>query len=144
MPYKGSFKPLHPEKYKGDVSNIIYRSLWERTMMKFFDTNSSILKWSSEECKIPYISPKDNKQHFYFPDFVIQMKSKDGKIKIVMIEIKPEKQTIIPKTPKRKTKSYFNECVTYGINLAKWDAAQKYCSIKNWEFKIMTEKNIYG
>ena len=31
MAYKGRFTPKHPEKYVGDVKNIVYRSIWERT-----------------------------------------------------------------------------------------------------------------
>ena len=31
--YSGKFKPSYPGKYKGDPTNIIYRSLWERKFM---------------------------------------------------------------------------------------------------------------
>jgi len=144
MPYKGTFRPSYPEKYLGDPSNIIFRSLWERSLMKYFDTSKSVLKWSSEEIKIPYLSPKDNKIHQYYPDFVIKARMKDKTEKIIMIEVKPQKQTEPPKQPKRKSKSYLNECVTYSVNVAKWAAAQKYCEEKGWDFKLMTEKNIYG
>ena len=33
MAYKGKFKPKHTKKYKGDPTQIIYRSLWERKFM---------------------------------------------------------------------------------------------------------------
>ncbi|NDB85179.1 MAG: head completion protein, partial [Alphaproteobacteria bacterium] len=29
MAYKGKFNPKNPNKYKGDPTNIIYRSRWE-------------------------------------------------------------------------------------------------------------------
>jgi hypothetical protein len=148
MAYKGSYHPLHPEKYIGDPNKIKYLSLWERSMMKYFDTATSVLKWiaptGTKGIKVPYLSPKDNTIHSYIPDFVIQAKDKIGNIKILMIEIKPKRQTLPPKIPKRKTKGYFNECVTYAVNIAKWTAAEQFCADKHWEFKIMTEQHIYG
>ena len=143
MAYKGTYKPIHPEKYIGNSNNIIYRSLWERTLMKYLDNSSAILKWSSEEIHIFYISPKDGNRHKYFPDFVIYAKTKDNKTKIMMIEVKPQKQTVPPKIPKRKTKKYFAECLVYAINIAKWKAAEAFCKSKGWEWRIMTEKHIY-
>src|SRR5271169_1271823 len=102
MAYKGNFRPINPQKYIGDPLQIIYRSLWERTLMKYFDNSSAVLKWSSEEVFVPYKSPRDGKNHKYYPDFVIYAKSKGGKNKVTMIEVKPQKQTIPPKIPKRK------------------------------------------
>ena len=52
--YKGKYRPQNPEKYMGDCRNIIYRSMWERKCMKYFDNNPSIVKWASEELAIPY------------------------------------------------------------------------------------------
>jgi hypothetical protein len=49
MAYKGKYYPSHPKKYKGDSSNIIYRSLWERKFMVYCDMNENILEWGSEE-----------------------------------------------------------------------------------------------
>ena len=46
--YKGKFTPENPSKYAGDCNNIIYRSMWERRCMKYFDNNPSILQWASE------------------------------------------------------------------------------------------------
>ena len=53
MSYKGHYNPTNPQKYKGNSSNIIYRSLWERKFMVYCDTNSFILEWGSEEIIIP-------------------------------------------------------------------------------------------
>ena len=48
-PLKGRFKPKNPKKYKGDPSNIIFRSSWERDVMNWCDKNEKIVsKWSSE------------------------------------------------------------------------------------------------
>ena len=75
MSYKGIYKPSNPKKYKGDQHNIIYRSLWERNFMVYCDENNDIVEWGSEELIVPYISPLDNKQHRYFPDFYIKTKN---------------------------------------------------------------------
>ena len=39
MAYRGRYIPSNPKKYKGDPSNIIYRSLWERKFMVYCDAN---------------------------------------------------------------------------------------------------------
>lgn len=143
--YQGRFVPRNPEKYEGNPSNIIYRSSWELKYMIWCDTNSSIVKWSSEETIIPYLSPIDNKMHRYYVDFKIQVKTKDG-IKIYLVEVKPFNQTIPPKTTKRtkrKTKQYLNEVFTWGKNNAKWEAARRYCKERNYEFKVITEKDLF-
>ena len=59
-----------------------------------------------------------------------------------MIEIKPKHQTIPPVQPSRKTKKYINEVVTYGINQAKWKAAEEYCLDRGWDFRIITEEHL--
>jgi hypothetical protein len=138
--YKGRYIPENPKKYKGDISNIIFRSLWERRFMKYCDTNSSIIAWSSEELSIPYMSPIDNRLHRYYPDFIIKVKGKDG-INTKVIEVKPKRETKPPRKTKNKVR-YMYETKTWGINSAKWAAAKLYCKNKNWEFKILTEDHI--
>ena len=49
MSYKGKYQPSYPKKYKGDPTNIVYRSLWERKFMVYCDKNENILEWGSEE-----------------------------------------------------------------------------------------------
>ena len=95
MSYKGKYKPSFPDKYRGDPTNIIYRSLWERKFCVYCDLNENIIEWASEEKCIPYRSPLDGKIHRYFPDFLIKVKEANGSIKKYMIEIKPKKQTEI-------------------------------------------------
>ena len=142
MSYKGKYKPSYPEKYKGDPTNIIYRSLWERKFMVYCDTKETILEWSSEEKCIPYRSPIDNRIHRYFPDFIIKVKESDGSIKKYMIEIKPKKQTTPPPKPKRQTKGYLYEVYEYAKNQAKWEAAKEWCADRGYEFKVFTEKEL--
>ena len=90
--YKGLFKPKNPKKYKGDPTNIIYRSSWEKQMMIYFDNNEHIVEWQSEEFFIPYKHPIDGKYHRYYPDFLVKVRNKNGMIKTRMVEVKPYKQ----------------------------------------------------
>ena len=142
MAYRGKYYPSFPRKYKGDPTNIIYRSLWERKFMVYCDKNTSILEWGSEEIALPYISPHDSRVHRYFPDFYIKVQENTGKIKRYLIEVKPLKQTTKPKKPKRQTKGYIREAFEYARNQAKWKAAKEYCADRMWEFKEITEKEL--
>ena len=121
---------------------IICRSSWERKFCQWCDMNNSIISWASEEFSIPYLSPKDNRVHKYYPDYLIKVKEKNDMIKTYVVEVKPYKQTRPPKTPKRKTKSYLTECVTYAVNQAKWKAAKEFCEDHRIEFKVVTEKEL--
>ncbi len=143
MSYKGRFRPKYPEKYKGDPTNIIYRSLWELRLMRYFDQSSSVLEWSSEEIIIPYRSPIDNRIHRYFPDFYAKVKTAEGPINSMLIEVKPAAQTKEPKIPENtRSRKYLKEVMTWGVNQAKWKAAKEFCADRKWQFKIMTEKEI--
>ena len=86
MSYKGKYRSTNRAKYKGDPDNIIYRSLWERQVMKNLDESSNVVEWASEEIVIPYRSPIDGKMHRYFPDFYVKTTKGD----IFLIEIKPK------------------------------------------------------
>jgi hypothetical protein len=142
MSYKGKYQPSYPKKYKGDPTNIIYRSLWERKFMIYCDNNQNILEWGSEEIVVPYRSPLDNRYHRYFPDFYIKVKESSGKIKKMIIEIKPQRQCVEPKVQKRKTKAYIYEVVEYAKNQAKWKAAEEWCLDRGYEFKVLTESDL--
>ena len=142
MSYKGKYYPSFPRKYKGDPTNIVYRSLWERKFMVYCDKNQNILEWASEEIAIPYRSPIDNRVHRYFPDFYMKVKETNGKIKNYVIEVKPAKQTIPPKKPKRQTKGYIREAYEYARNQAKWKMAKEFCADRQWLFKLVTEKEL--
>lgn len=141
---QGWFKPLNPKKYIGDPTNIVYRSGWEKKFMSWLDTKESVTAWSSEEVIIPYISPVDNRPHRYFVDFYVETVGSNGETKKMLIEVKPRVQTQEPKSPKRRTKRYITEVVTYGVNQAKWKAAEEYCRKKGWEFKIITESELFA
>ena len=142
MCIRDRYKPSYPQKYKGNPNNIICRSSWERKFCRWCDLNESILEWGSEEFYIPYISPVDNRIHKYFPDFIVKLKEATGKIKTIVVEVKPKKQTKEPKKRKRVTKSYLYECKTYAVNQAKWKAAKEFCDDRLIEFKIITEEEL--
>lgn len=110
--------------------------------MSWLDQNPAILSWASEELIIPYISPIDNHKHRYFPDFIVKMRTRDGTLKTMILEVKPKKQTIQPEVRKRITKQYLNEVTTWGVNQAKWKAATEYCLDRGWEFKLITEDHL--
>lgn len=140
---QGFFRPKYPQKYAGDSTNIVYRSGWERRVMQSLDENTAVIKWSSEEIVIPYISPVDNKMHRYFVDFYVEAKTVDGSIKTMLLEVKPAAQTQKPKQQQRRTKKFISEVMTYGVNQAKWEAAKTFCENKGWEFKILTEHELF-
>jgi hypothetical protein len=142
MSYKGKFRPSNPKKYRGDTTNIIYRSLWERKFMVYCDSNENILEWGSEEFWIPYRSPLDDRVHRYFPDFYIKVREKSGEIKKYVIEIKPKRQCVEPKVQTKKTKKYIYEVTEYAKNQAKWKAAKEFCDDRQWEFKVLTEDEL--
>ena len=136
--YRGLYRPTNPKKYVGNTKQIVYRSLLERRFMRYCDLNKDILYWASEELPVRYYSPLDKKYHRYFPDFVVKTANNDK----YMIEIKPSRQAVKPKPPKKKTKSYMRESFEYIKNKAKWSAAKAYCEDKGMQFKIITEKDL--
>ena len=97
---QGKFRPRFPEKYKGDPTNIVYRSSYELKFMNYCDLNENVNEWKSEEFFIPYISPIDGKVHRYFPDFYVKYKGRT-----IILEVKPQKDLKMPPTnPRKKTK----------------------------------------
>lgn len=110
------------------------------------DTNRNILKWGSEIKYIKYWSKIDNKIRRYFPDFWVQYKDKDGNIIQDCIEVKPHIQTIPPKKGggKNSKKRYLNECLTYQKNIDKWESAKNWCEKNGWNFRLMTEHQIFA
>ena len=87
---QGKFRPKNPEKYKGDPTNIIYRSSWELQMCKWCDANPNVKQWMSEGTIVPYRSKLDGRMHRYYVDFTVQFTNGQT----VLFEIKPLKQTM--------------------------------------------------
>ena len=141
---QGIFKPQNPEKWvitkTFDLNEkaIKYRSSYELKFMKFVDKNPGIVLANSEGIVIPYVSPIDNKVHRYYIDFIIKNKNN----KVFLVEIKPYSQTQKPKPGKNK-RTYIEAYKTYLVNQAKWKAAKEFAKRKGWEFKIITEKELF-
>lgn len=138
--YQEFFKCKNPKKYMGDPKKIFYRSGWEFSYMMKLDHDPNVLKWSSEEVIVRYVSPVDKKVHRYYPDFVVQKKTDKG-VQTFMIEIKPLAQTRPPKKSKNR-KKMLNETTTYMTNQAKWAAAEEYCKRAGMIFQVLTEKDL--
>lgn len=138
MAYSGRYKIKNKEKYHGDHTNVVYRSLWEKYCMMYFDNNKKIKKWSSEEIIVPYLYEVDKRYHRYFPDFKISWI--DGSV--TLVEVKPNKETR-PPTGNRRTKRYITEGYTYIKNRNKWKAAEDYCKDRKWNFEIWTENDLH-
>lgn len=136
--YQGKYTVKNPHKYKGDITNIVYRSMWERHCFKWCDENTNVKSWGSEEIVVPYLYDVDKKYHRYFVDLKISFN--DGTT--LLVEIKPEKETNPPKNPGRKTKRYLNEGLTYVKNVNKWKAADSFAKDRGWKFVIWTEKTL--
>ena len=112
MAFQGFFKPKNPQKYKGDPTDIVYRSSWEFRLMTYLDERKEIVSWGSETIIVPYRSPIDGKIHRYFPDFIVTKINKEGKKETVIIEVKPFYQTVPPKKTNKITKKYLTEVRT--------------------------------
>ena len=137
--YKGRYKPKNPAKYVGDVDGVVYRSMWERHVMKWCDESSDIEQWNSEEVVVPYICETDKRPHRYFIDFAIKYKSG----KMILVEVKPFKETMKPEKKQGKTrKTLLTEGLTYVKNQSKWKAAREYALDRGWTFEIWTEKEL--
>ena len=121
---KGKYQPKDKQKFLGNRAPI-YRSMWERRFMIYCDKSESIFEWDSESIHIPYVSPKDDRWHNYYPDFYIKYKDKRCQIITAIIEIKPHYQK------------------KWDVNIAKWKACQEYCDIKGYEFKVLTERELF-
>lgn len=137
MAYSGRYRVKNTSKYKGDVQNVIYRSLWEKHCFKWCDDNPKVKSWSSEEVVIPYLYEVDRRYHRYFMDLKITMT--DGKT--ILVEIKPHKETQ-PPTGSRRTRKFITEAATYVKNMNKWEAADEYAKDRGWHFQIWTEKTL--
>jgi TnsA endonuclease N terminal len=140
--YQGLFKPQNPDKYKGNLAQIVYRSSWELKFMSYLDQHPDVIYWQSEELVIPYRSPIDGRIHRYFPDFLVKKREKDGSVKTAIIEIKPKQQTVPPKHPGKVTRKYVTEVYTWGVNEAKWKAARDFCADRKWSFHVFTQDEL--
>lgn len=137
----------NPQKYLSENKVITARSGWEiQFIMKFLDRRSDVVNWSSEDFFINYFYPVDGKVHRYFPDILMSVRTKEGKIVEHLIEIKPEAERFPPKVPKRQNKAYKERVNTFIKNQVKWKAAEAWCESERKKgrvifFSVLTEKD---
>ncbi len=137
--YQGIFTPKFPNKYKGDVNNIVFRSSWEKSLLRWMDLNPNVEWYSSEELIIPYVCATDGRPHRYFPDIFVKFVNGPT----VVIELKPSSQCHPPKSKSGKKKeTYLTECATFAKNSSKWNAADRWCEERGYVFQVWTEKTL--
>lgn len=142
---QGKFHANNPEKYVGNAKDICYRSSWELHFMRYCDGNPAVVQWTSEY-PIKYFNKVSNSTRRYFVDFFMKVRGQDGTEKILMIEIKPEAQTLPPKKPinnsKKSSDRYMNECLTYQTNMDKWNAANAFAERNGMQFLVLNEYDL--
>jgi hypothetical protein len=136
--YSGKYKVKHPKMYKGNVDSVEYRSNWEKQCFIWLDGREEVEWWASEEFVVPYYYDIDKKMHRYFVD--LSIKFKNGKL--LLVEVKPKKQTVPPKIKRPKSKASLNEAYTWVMNCNKWEAADKIAKDNGWQFVIWTEDDL--
>jgi hypothetical protein len=139
---QGYFKPTNPQKYKGNVNNIFFRSSWEYRFLQWCDVNPAVIAYHSEETVVPYLCETDNRLHRYFVDMRIAIKDSNGNVNHFLVEIKPFNQTIPPKYNGRNSQRYNQELETFIKNQSKWKAARKYAEERNMKFIVLTENEL--
>jgi hypothetical protein len=107
--------------------------------MMFCDNNPAINQWASEPVKIPYRDPLTGKQTVYVPDFLIKYTDRNQKAHVEIVEIKPANQQLLEKVGKNP----YNQA-QYVKNMAKWDAANKWCRMQGINFRIINEHDIFS
>lgn len=92
-----------------------WRSDWELQIFRHLDEDNSVVSWTSEGLKLPYLD-EVGKQRTYNPDLLINFITGNK-----LVEIKPDYKVLEPR----------NQC--------KFAAARNYCELNNFEFGIWTE-----
>ena len=126
---QGIFVPTNLDKFIGERA--VYRSGLELKFFRFCDNNANVLKWGSENIKIPYFNK--------LTGVVIR---EGDQVTKYCVEIKPYKQTLPPTTKYKKKSNLIYEQKAYVTNQCKWEAAKKYCEGRGYKFLILTEREI--
>jgi hypothetical protein len=133
---QGKYQILNPAKYVGNKSPT-YRSSWEHVFMKFCDNNPNIIQWASEAVHINYRNPLTGKNTIYVPDFLITYVDANGNQSAEVIEVKPRKETTL-----EGAKNIRDQAAAI-LNMAKWEAAQRWCAAHGLKFRVVTEDMIF-
>lgn len=103
---------------KNNGKEIKYRSGYECEIYECLEILPDVVKYDAEPLKIPYTFK--GKQKTYIPDISVFFSDQH----IEIWEIKPENQKSLD------------------INKAKWAAANNFCELRGWTFKVLTETEI--
>lgn len=158
---QGNYIPKFKDKVIKLNTNggVYFRSSWERKIMHWLDNNSSITKWGAECLRIPYqMTHFDRgdtkiKEHCYYPDFYYEMRLADGRLKQVVVEVKPMKEykmvqdltegrLNVPENGLKKLKNFEYDIKQAQKNRDKWQAMISWCDKKGYEFIIITEQHL--
>lgn len=139
---QGIFQVKNTDKFIG-TKMPVFRSSYEYAMFQWLDRSPAVLKWGSECVIVKYYNPVKKKMCRYYVDIFLQYTDKDNKIRTDLIEIKPVSQVNNPVRGKKRQDLYEGEVLEFMINNAKWDAARDYAAERGWDFKILTENQIF-
>jgi hypothetical protein len=134
---QGRFEMKNPSKYVGTKTPLA-RSSWEFVFMRMLDEHQGVEKWASESIQIPYRDPLTGKYTIYVPDFFITYVDKNGAKHAEVVEVKPASQTLLANVGK----SVYNQ-QQYVKNMAKWEAATKWCKQQGIKFRVVNEEHIF-
>jgi hypothetical protein len=127
----------NPSKYVGTKTPLA-RSSWDFVFMRMLDEHQGVEKWASESIQIPYRDPLTGKYTIYVPDFFITYVDKNGAKHAEVVEVKPASQTLLANVGK----SVYNQ-QQYIKNMAKWEAATKWCKQQGIKFRVVNEEHIF-
>ena len=130
------FVPKNPQKLVGNATPF-YRSSWELTVMTLLDQHPNVINWASESVAIPYKNPLTGKMHRYFPDFLVVYQDKTGKRRAELVEVKPAKEAMVEAARSKRDRAALL------VNTAKWAAAMTWCKKNGFNFRILTENDLY-
>lgn len=134
---QGRFEMKNPDKYVGKKAPLA-RSSWEFVFMRTLDEHPGVQHWASESVQIPYRDPLTGRQTIYVPDFFVVYVDKNKAKHAELIEVKPSNHTFLEAVGK----SAYNQ-QQYVKNMAKWEAANKWCKQQGIRFRVITENEIF-
>lgn len=153
------FSLINPDKYMDKVPLPKCKSAWEEKIFVAMDRNPYIKKWGYEPFDIYYMSPKFKRMSIYKPDIYCECDDGKGGINRVLIEIKPQKFSVMPKQPsplkanatpaqqrryQKKMGRYYAQMEEVMVNQAKWAAAKQWCIENRMNWVVLTEENVNG
>lgn len=159
--HQGNFIPKNKDKVLklNNQGGLFFRSGLEHKLMIWLDGNDKIIKWGSECFRIPYqmthFEGGDTKikEHSYYPDFYYEMRTSDGVLSQIVVEVKPMKEykmveslnggsLKVPDNGLKKLKSFEYDLKMAYKNKSKWETMIAWCEKKGYKFIIITEDHL--